>query len=503
MNNEGHSEKPGSDGPAQSEQWGEWGPQGQTIPPTEARAGEPPPYRNADGGEHMERGYRPLPPSSYYQPYTPPTYPPYGYAPTTYVMPPAKPRRDGYLLALAITATSGGGYLVLQGFFGLLYLAILAVILSDIARRLPSGNSSIDNMTLAIGAIEFIVITLYLCGGGVVLYHGIRALIKKPSARFNLGQFWIWLLAFGGVIMAGLTLQAAHLGPIYPLLPISLAVLAALFPAMALTAFGANMLKSERLRLTWRRMGSAFVSGATISNYIALALEFLIFFLLLLVFVSGPISSFNSILPLIIISTIAPILDLFTRSLMVAVSIGRIKHEEEALHLGLASGTGMGFCQALVILLMLAATGTFTPSYNFWPEMAIISLNLVLMHGICNAFASVGWHRLVHTKEERLLSLVKYWMGPLLIQAIIYATWTTLLIAPLSQIALWRIIDFGQISIPFQMVLIFFETLGLLAAFLLVLNRIKRRTYINNEPSNLAYMQASIDQPVEQAQRQF
>src|SRR5713226_9306950 len=112
----------------------------------------------------------------------------YGYYPNA--MQAAPPRQNDYLQGIAITTIVCSALLIIVGLVGIPFTIIEFV------------NSYFSSSQVTIGDF-FSRLALYLTGtgicltgGGLSLYHGIRSILKKPSATVILPSFWILLIPY-------------------------------------------------------------------------------------------------------------------------------------------------------------------------------------------------------------------------------------------------------------------------------------------------------------------
>src|SRR5579859_5098547 len=184
--------QPGQGNPA-------WGVGNPAYPaPAYGPKGVPPYYANpawgiGNPGYPGYQGYAPAPQA---------VYPGYnGYAPG-YAW--QQPKRDGFHLAVSIISLIGSSLAVLGG---LVCVALLALFL--IGASINTTGRAIPGDQLFSGLLTFTAFVLAgTVGGGFSLYHSIRALNRRPSARFALPWFWLFILLYLLVVAIGYALHA-------------------------------------------------------------------------------------------------------------------------------------------------------------------------------------------------------------------------------------------------------------------------------------------------------
>lgn len=342
-------------------------------------------------------------------------YPGYaGYVQHPWPAPPVRPKRDGYTLAVAITAFAGSCLAILSGLLFLVFIALIGI--GQSFSRAPMPNDTLFPAIMFL--LTFAIVGLV--GGGFGMYHSIRALfLRKPSKHIWLPRFWILLLCYLATLGIGFWLYAQ--GQQITSLPLTglLVYLAGLFPALTVLALGMRCLsfplfKNGRLKgqyrsreqraavwpTSWRRMVLAVLSGATLSITLAFVLELL--FLLILIGSEGlnffqyaqlntnnPSPSQYTLL-LITAAIVAPLVEEMVKPLAVVVLIGRVKSKTEAFALGLACGIGFN---------LVETSGYISQGYGDWLNVAIGRSGAGLLHGFGAAMVALGWYILTHKEE--------------------------------------------------------------------------------------------------------
>lgn len=329
-----------------------------------------------------------------YNPYAPYAgYPGYGWP-----MVPAQPKRDTYLLVVAIAAFACSCLVILGGLGSLALMGLF-----DFAASLSStlsGSTYFSSM--------FLLLTLAiagLVGGGFCMYHSMRSLFfRKPSKTIWLPRFWIFLLCYLATIGIGFWLHTQGLDVSSPVLTGVLIYLGGIFPALTIMALGIRRLSFPRMNrwpTSWRRLTLALVSGATLSILLASILE-LVLELVMLGTQSGTLTQYisdpNSSNPppalvgllLILLSVIAPLVEEMVKPLAVVVLIGRVRSKAEAFTLGLACGIGFN---------LVETAGYISSGYNDWLNVALVRSGAGLLHGFGAAMVALGWYYLTHKEE--------------------------------------------------------------------------------------------------------
>jgi RsiW-degrading membrane proteinase PrsW (M82 family) len=124
---------------------------------------------------------------------------------------------------------------------------------------------------LAIGSISFFALLITLGAGGIVTWHALRSLQNKPSHVLRLPPAWIMAGIFGLSLVVGSVSRANDIlsGFIFP--P-ALFITATIPPLLAVSWFASSRTDG----LTFRRGLIAFAGGATVSVFIAIALEIIL-----------------------------------------------------------------------------------------------------------------------------------------------------------------------------------------------------------------------------------
>lgn len=412
-----------------------------------------------------------------------------GYAP--YSSQPAQPKRDSFLYGIAIASLIGSILIFLGGCASLFFLALFSVI--------PHQTLS-DSEYFAALMFLISIAAAGILGGIFGGYQSIRSLLQKPSARFALPAFWIFVLLYLIVVAIGLSLSSAGKAVAFLPLTIVLIVLAGLFPALAVLALG-----DRRLRLphfpkwptTWRRFALAIVSGATLGIFLAGLLEFLVE--VLLVGRSGinfylcidqpnaPSCQSTGVYDLILLSiaVMAPIIEETVKPLAVGLLMIRIGRASEAFVLGLAAGIGFD---------LIETTSYISSGYHDWLSVALIRTGSGLLHGFGAAMVALGWYYLIHGKKQRLLKAFGCWFYAVLQHALWNGSWGLVLLpAPVGPLINSWNVNIGSYALPFYEIVNIIEALLILAFFIYMTGKVR-----NMQPSGEE--EQSVPQPVSEPQ---
>jgi RsiW-degrading membrane proteinase PrsW (M82 family) len=423
-------------------------------------------------------------PQTVYQQYPgyPAGYAPYAYSPYAWQPQPPHPKRDGYLLAMAISSLVGSSLVLLIGliFTGLLLLAT----------ALPNKTMNASQLFNV-----DIVITLFICvgiiGGSFGLYHSIRSLIKKPSADFSLPWFWIFLVLYIAVAVIGFVLHSRGQEVAFPVLSVTLIVLAAVLPALAVTAIAVRRLRTrgvkDKWETSWRRFTLALLSGATLSVTLAGVLEFvLLVVLILLTHTQGMqnlVSCVNTpnvqncqntgaySLLFITIAVVAPLVEETVKPLAVVLLIGRVRSAAEAFVLGLACGIGFDIVETSLYI---------SSGYHDWLNVALTRTGAGLLHGFGAAMVALGWYYLTHAKEsghrKAFLRAFACWFYAVFQHAVWNGSVTLVLLpGPVGQFLQNWTLNLGIASLPSDVVINSIETLFILAFFIYMTGKLRSK----------------------------
>ncbi len=469
-----YGQQPAAPMPAQAPWQGYQPPFQGAAPP---RQGTQPPHQQQQPA-NGNYGYAPYYPAPYGYGY--PQYPgyyPYGY-PYPYAWPPAKPKRDGYLLGIAITSLIGSGLVLLGGLACLLILLVFAFI--------PNSNSlNLSGSERLSGEVLFTALAIAgIIGGSYSVYHSIRSLMRKPSADFKLPWFWLFLVLYLVLIAIGAVLLVNGQSVANIPLTIVLIALAGILPALTILALGVRRLHFPRSNphwpTTWRRFTVAIVSGATLAIILASLFELI---LTAVATTSLGVSGFsldnpNQPIPsdpraiallFIILSVIAPLVEEAVKPLAVVIMIGRVRSALEAFVLGLVSGIGFD---------LIETSGYISQGYRDWLDVAIQRSSAGLLHGLGAAMVALGWYFVTHPKESKHRFLLAFgcW-GYAILQ---HAFWNgsfvlQLLPAPVGPYLDTGTITIGTLVLPSFILVYIVETVIMIAFFLFITSKLRKR----------------------------
>ena len=434
--------------------------------------------------------YAPQPIYQHYPGY-PPGYAPYAYPP--YAWQPPHPKRDGYLLAMAISSLVGSSLVLLIGliFTGLLLLAT----------ALPNKTMNASQLFNV-----DIVIALFICvgifGGSFGLYHSIRSLLKKPSADFSLPRFWIFLVLYIAVAVIGFVLHSGGQEVAFPVLSATLIILAGVLPALAVAAIAVRRLRTRAVKplkdkweTSWRRFTLALLSGATLSVTLAAVLEILLLAVLILLRhaqgMQNLVSCVNTpnvqncqnagaySLLFITIAVVAPLVEETVKPLAVVLLIGRVRSAAEAFVLGLACGIGFDIVET---------SGYISMGYHDWLNVALTRTGAGLLHGFGAAMVALGWYYLTHAQEsgypKAFLRAFACWFYAVFQHAVWNGSVTLVLLpGPIGQFLQNWTLNLGFASLPSDVVINSIETLLILAFFIYMTGKLRSKPASPSVPS--------------------
>ena len=403
-----------------------------------------------------------------YSAYPAPPFPASAYNPPTspYYAPTAQQQRtaqDEQLRSISVGSLVGALLLMLMGFFWL-YLVVLTFI---------------SNVPELAGGIVFSLIFVFLSfvGGGITLYHSIRALMGKPSARFALPSFWIWLSVYVIVLVIGFALQILAPIMISPTLAICFMLLAIFLPAGGLIALSLQHFSPPPFVLTWRRAATSFLNGATGATTIAMLLIFVIALIMLSVnqFFTCSVNpglagcsvlqAHYPFLVFFLLAVLVPLIEEMVKPWALLLLANRMRGVLEAFLLGVICGVGFGCIEAA--LLVGSATSD-------WLAIALVGLVFVLGHSFSTGLTTSGWYHLIHKEERRVRKTTTYWLSAIILHIIINASWAVALLPePFGPaIRSWHP-ALGSLTITAAEVLFVVEIIAMFLLFLFMAGRLK------------------------------
>jgi RsiW-degrading membrane proteinase PrsW (M82 family) len=474
----------------QAQQRSQYPPQRQQqAPPYQHYPGNQYPYPPGNGaypqpgtGYPWPGGYH----AGYPYPYPPYPYAPYPYAP--YGRPPMpQVKHDGFHLAVSIVALICSILAILGGIGSVFFLIFLAFVPHS---TLTEGDYLSSLMTFTAFSISGMV------GGGFSLYHSIRGLMRKPSGHIILPWFWIFLVLYLLAIGVGYALEANGLAVQYLPLTMFLIVLVAIFPALALAAFGVRRLRFPQWPTTWRRFSLAITSGATLGIGLALLLELGLLVLVL----RSQATNFNQYLTgstpgntsfgmfaliFLVVAIIGPVVEETVKPLGVAFYIGRIRSAAEAFTLGMSAGIGFALVETV---------GYIGSGYQNWLGVALERTAASLLHGFGAGMVALGWYYLTHDKHHPKRRALGYWAYAVLQHLVWNGTAVLAFLPAPAGPALNNVnLNLGFTQLPILELLNILEAIAILVFFVYITGRLRRQTpQLNeNKPQNEQLYQPS------------
>jgi RsiW-degrading membrane proteinase PrsW (M82 family) len=282
---------------------------------------------------------------------------------------------------------------------GLLFLTGCIAIIGYLG--LPIIGYFDDFLSPQLGQIA--AIFLGLAVGGLALFHGIGSLLGRRSQPLKLPPFYFFLILFTITLCLGNLLLNFHISEAY-LFPLIFALGAAL-PTIAVLTWSGRRLGWPT---NWRDSSFSFVSGSTLSIFIAITLETLLpYFIYLLVlplefiaysfselawgspgFVERLFTSPLILVFLLVVAFQAPIPEEFAKSLGPVLMAKRIQNERSAFFLGLASGAGFAILENMLYEGLYA-------SWSGWSWGGITALRAIgsVMHPLCTGIVVLALYR--------------------------------------------------------------------------------------------------------------
>ncbi len=325
-------------------------------------------------------------------------YPPlygYGYGYPAYAFPvyARRKRAPGETLAVVVSwiVTIAGGLSILCGL-----LMLLLVLLAATQGRM-------DNLTEQTALTGFTLGPLL--GGGFAIYYGIRGILRRPSPRFSLPNPWIFAALTALVLIGGVALWHANPAPGPALAVLPLVIASGLLPALAIFSLTAWRL---RMPTTRRHVWMSFFYGLTLAPLLAIILELLaaVFFALLLAAFGAKVTSVlvdpstanpndpvTLVLLLLTISVAAPVVEEGVKPLGAVLLMRRLRTPASAFLMGMAAGIGFD---------MFETIGYIGSGEADWIGVAVERIGAGLLHGVGAGMAALGWYYLINGKGVRL-----------------------------------------------------------------------------------------------------
>lgn len=297
---------------------------------------------------------------------------------------------------------------VLVTLWGLaVFLPALPLVPSFCCLLVPAmGYDDPGTRAFSLGTAALMVVGL-VCGG-TMFFQGSRALGGRPSRRLRLPPLWGVVGGFVLALATGLGLWqieglASLLGPWF-------IVAAAALPPLAAVVWAVD----ERPGwLTWRRAGVAFSAGATVSALLAILLEILVPFTILWLLldlgdpvldalkglldllaggnVARALTSPGFLVALFELAVVAPLVEEFTKSLVVLPLLKGLQSRRDAFLLGAAAGAGFAAIENVLYALF---------GGRYWGGILMLRALGAAVHPLGTGLTALAWHALLNRKPE-------------------------------------------------------------------------------------------------------
>ena len=267
----------------------------------------------------------------------------------------------------------------------------------------PIAALSSDRGAVSIGLFSFVALMVTLGLGGVTFWHGQRSLQNKPSRLVRLPPAWLMAAVFGLCTVAGIFIYQNDVatGLFFPPL---LIVAAMLPPLLAVSWFAQQQTEG----LTWRRGLVAFAGGATVSVWIAIALEILLPVIVLALVrdlgsvltrygdrlldalagrdIAAALTNPTFIYLFVEIAIIAPLAEEFAKPLVTLPLIGKLPRREAFL---VAAMAGAGF--AALENVLYASFGLY-----FWAGILVVRALGSAIHPLGAGLVGLSWRDILN-----------------------------------------------------------------------------------------------------------
>jgi RsiW-degrading membrane proteinase PrsW (M82 family) len=387
-------------------------------------------------------------------------------------------KQDAYQLAMSISSLIGASLTLLTGIICAIFFFFFFIMM-------PINHDFAAEQRFGVFIQFFTFAVAGLVGGGVSLYHSIRALMRKSSPELKLPWFWIFLVLYLVVVVIGTVLYFTKQSVTNVPLSIFLISLAGILPALAFLALGVRRIhfpRSAQWPTTWRRFALSLVSGATLAILLAGIFEFVLSVIVAQQVGLKDISldSFSQEIPddprmigflFILVSVIAPVVEEVVKPLAVVALIGRIRSAAEAFVLGMASGIGFNLVETISYIGM---------GYSDWLNVTLQRASSGLLHGFGAGMVALGWYFIIHPnamgRARRALMASGCWGYAILQHAIWNGSFGLLLLpAPIGPYLETGTIPLGFISFPSLLLVYIAESILLLVFFLYVTKKLRTR----------------------------
>jgi len=263
------------------------------------------------------------------------------------------------------------------------------------------GYDDPETRAFSLGVATLVAVGL-VCGG-TMLFQGSSALGKRPSRRLHLPPLWVLVGAFVLVLVTGLGLW--QMEGIAPLLSPWFVVAAGALPPLAAVVWAVD----GRLGwLTWRRVGVAFSAGATVSVLLAILLEILVPYTIVWLLldlgepamdaleglvdllaggeVARALTSPGFLVVLFGLALVAPLVEEFTKSLVVLPLLRGLESRRDVFLLGAAAGAGFAALENVTYAL---AGG------RYWGGILTLRALSAAVHPLGAGLTALAWHAIL------------------------------------------------------------------------------------------------------------
>ncbi len=293
----------------------------------------------------------------------------------------------------------------------LLFLSGMAALVSFF--NLPFATFGEDVLGPQLG--QMAGMSLGLVSGVLAIVHGLGSIRNRRSRPFRLVPVYIFLLVFAVVLGLGNLVLNFEVAAEFLFPPLFL--LGAALPTMAVLTWVGRRLGWP---ISWRQAGLAFVTGTTLSIFVAIVLEtFLPLFAYLLFpfpfFGYGDLFSSGSGLierlfatPLILVFLLftamqAPIPEEFAKALSLPFfGRRRIVEERQAFMIGLASGAGFAILENMLYEGLYAQWTGWS-----WGGVTLLRGIGSVLHPLGTGIVAIGWFR---AREKGFMELFKAYL---------------------------------------------------------------------------------------------
>jgi len=306
---------------------------------------------------------------------------------------------------LAVIALLGGAALLMIGLVSAAAYLLLALLLPAALAPLSSVLSLASLAALCLGL------------GGLLIWHGWRAVRRAPDAPFCPPRLWAWLILLAAALGLGQAVLSFDLAPRLLFPPFH--VLAGTLPAISVLAWvGRRLGRASRQRVVVGQVSSGIVlagpAGIVLVGLAALTLVLALSLLVamtpggqqtlqslarqmqdpawlqdpdnLLSLVLTPVGLAGAFLLLVVIS---PLIEELLKPIGLLL-IRRRPGQAEAFLLGLAGAAGFA---------MLEGVLNSAIDLNAWLSVTLMRIGTSLMHCLAGGLVGMGWHALRSARQ--------------------------------------------------------------------------------------------------------